>query len=92
MLKPYLSNQFKRDYDLLRRRGFDLGRLDAAIVLLLNQSLLDPKYRDHPLKGKWKEYRGLHVADDWILVYKVDGMLLGLFLTRTGTHVDVYGQ
>jgi mRNA-degrading endonuclease YafQ of YafQ-DinJ toxin-antitoxin module len=41
MLKPELSNRFKRDYNLLTQRGYDIAKL---------------------------------------------------MLSRTGTHVDVYGQ
>ena len=92
MLKPELSGRFKRDYVLLLRRGYDMKRLDAVVTLLLQQTPLEARYRDHPLKGKWRGYRGMHIADDWVLVYKVDGNRLKLMLTRTGTHVDVYGQ
>jgi mRNA interferase YafQ len=91
MLKPELSNRFKRDYNTLIRRGFDITRLDAVVLLLLRQVLLEPRHRDHPLKGKWRGYRSCHIADDWVLVYKVDGERLRLMLSRTGTHVDVYG-
>ena len=83
MLKPELSNQFKRDYDLLIRRGYDITQLDAVVILLLKQTPLKPQYRDHPLKGKWRGYRGCHIADDWVLVYKVDGDRLALMLSRT---------
>ena len=92
MLKPELSNRFKRDYDLLIRRGYDITRLDAVVLLLLQQIPLKSRHRDHPLKGKWRGYRGCHVADNWVLVYKVDGDKLKLMLSRTGTHVDIYGQ
>jgi mRNA interferase YafQ len=92
MLKTELSSQFKRDYALLKRRGYNTLKLDAVILLLLEQSPLEPRHRDHPLKGKWRGYRGCHIADDWILVYKVDGDKLKLILSRTGTHADVYGQ
>jgi len=52
MLKPELSNQFKRGYTLLIRRGYDIVRLDAVVLLLLRQSPLEPRHRDHPLKGR----------------------------------------
>jgi len=92
MLKPELSNQFKRDYDLLIRRGYDITRLDDVVLTLLKQTPLESRHRDHLLKGKWRGYRGCHIADDWVLVYKVDGGRLILMLSRTGTHVDVYGR
>ena len=38
MLKPELSNQFKRDYGLLIRRGYDITRLDVVVLLLLKQT------------------------------------------------------
>jgi len=92
MLKPELSNQFKRDYTLLVRRGNDIARLDAVVLMLLRQIPLEARHCDHPLKGKWRGYRGCHIADDWVLVYKIDGDRLRLMLSRTGTHVDVYGR
>ncbi len=92
MLKPELSSQFKRDYGLLIRRGYDLTKLEEVILILLQQSPLEARYRDHPLRGRWYGYRGCHIANDWVLVYRVDGNRLKLMLTRTGTHVDVYGQ
>jgi mRNA interferase YafQ len=92
MLKPELSNRFKRDYDLLIRRGYDIERLDTVVLLLLKQAPLEPRHHDHPLIRNWRGYRGCHIADDWVLVYKIDGDRLKLMLSRTGTHVDVYGQ
>ena len=92
MLKPELSNQFKRDYDLLIRRGYDITRLDTVVLVLLLQAPLEPRHRDHPLKGKWYGHRGCHIADDWVLVYKVDGDRLKLMLSRTCTHIDIYGR
>ena len=92
MLKPELSNRFKRDYNLLIRRGYDIAKLDSVIILLLKQIPLESRYRDHPLRGNWRGYRSCHIADDWVLVYKIDGNRLKLLLTRTGTHVDVYGK
>ena len=92
MLKPELSNQLKRDYDLLIRRGYDITKLDTVIIILLKQAPLEPRHRDHPLKGKWRGFRSCHIADDWVMVYKVDGDRLKLMLSRTWTHVDIYGQ
>jgi len=92
MLRPELSNQFKRDYGLLVRRGYDMTKLDAVVLILLKQAPLELRHLDHPLKGKWRGYRGCHIADDWVLVYRVDGDRLRLMLSRTGAHVDVYGR
>ena len=64
-LKPELSNQFKRDYDLLIRRGYDITKLGTVVLILLKQAPLEPRHRDHPIKWKLRGYRGCNIADDW---------------------------
>lgn len=46
---------YRRDYDLLRRRGFQMSRLDEAVRILSGEGRLPPAYYDHPLKGIWKD-------------------------------------
>ena len=89
MLKPELSNRFKQDYKLLIRRAYDITKLDAVVLLLLNQVPLKTPHQDHPLKGKWRGYRNCHVANDWVLVYKLNKDVLTLILSETGTHSDI---
>jgi mRNA interferase YafQ len=89
MLKPHLTSRFKRDYRRLERRGYDTQLLDEVVGLLLNETLLPSKYKDHPLKGDKHGYRDCHIEDDWVLVYKADKSVLTLILAATGTHADV---
>ena len=49
-----------------------------------------PQYRDHQLKGNMGEYRELHIESDWLLIYKIDGINLLLYLERTGSHADLF--
>lgn len=49
---------------------------------------MDPKHRDHKLKGAWVGSRECHIKPDWLLIYRVEGE--ELFLERTGTHVDLF--
>lgn len=49
MLKPGFTNQFKRDYKLAVKRGFDPKKLHTVVQLLCRQEPLPAAYRDHAL-------------------------------------------
>jgi len=50
--------------------------------------MLDPRYKDHPLKGNYVDMRECHIAPDWLLIYQADKDTV--FLTRTGSHADLF--
>jgi len=84
------TNMFEKDLSLAKRRGKDTTKLRIIIDLLLYQQPLPRELSDHPLKGKYKGYRDLHIEPDWLLIYKTDEK--DLWLTRTGTHADLFGS
>ena len=51
---------------------------------------LDEKYRDHPLLGDYVGMRECHITPDWLLIYQVRENEVVLFLSRTGTHSDLF--
>lgn len=92
MLKPEFTGQFKRDYKLAVKRGFDQKKLEEVITLLCNEQLLPEVYRDHALTNSrnYKNMRECHIAPDWLLVYKIVRETLILQLIRTGSHSDLF--
>lgn len=88
MLTPVRSAQFRRDVKRVERRGKDLSKLREFLILLLEQSDLPAKYRDHPLKGDWYGFRDAHIEPDWLLIYRIQGGELQL--ARTGSHADLF--
>ncbi len=90
MLDIVLSNHFKKDLRLAEKRGYNLDLLDEIVTKLANKEPLPAKNRDHDLLGKYKGFRECHVQSDWLLVYRVDEEEVYLFLSRTGTHSDLF--
>lgn len=88
MLKITRTGQFKKDYKLMQKRGKDMGKLKEVVEKLVREELLNKKYQDHPLLGKWKGTRDCHIEPDWILIYTETKD--ELILERTGTHVDLF--
>ena len=84
------SNQFKRDLKLAQKRGYDLGKIKKVIAALADGEPLDAHCRDHLLTGDWGGFRECHIQPDWLLIYQINGEQLLLFLTRTGTHSDLF--
>jgi mRNA interferase YafQ len=91
MLTTVSTNRFlKKDVQLALRRGKNLKKLEAVILLLANQSTLPANLRDHFLAGEWANHRECHIAPDCLLIYKIVGD--ELFLVRTGTHSDLFAK
>ena len=90
MLDVVLSNRFKKDLKLAAKRGLDLAELEAVVNRLAAQQPLPDKNRDHTLTGDYIGFRECHICPDWLLVYRVDGEDLVLFLFRTGSHTDLF--
>lgn len=45
MLKVRYSNQFKKDYKLIQKRGYDINKLKYVIHILVEGKPLPAKYR-----------------------------------------------
>ena len=90
MLEVVLSNRFRKDLKLAARRGLPLDELNSIVDQLAAQQPLPDKNRDHALTGDYIGFRECHIRPDWLLVYRVDGEALELFLFRTGSHTDLF--
>ena len=84
------ATAFRKDVKRADKRGKDMAKLRAVILLLLEDAPLEARYRDHPLKGAWQGYRDLHIEPDWLLLYRMTET--ELLLARTGTHSDLFGE
>ncbi|HEF9599128.1 TPA: type II toxin-antitoxin system YafQ family toxin [Campylobacter coli] len=61
---------------------------DEVIVKLSNDENLEPKYKDHQLKGEFKDFRECHIFGDLVIIYKRDDKILSLY--RIGRHQDLF--
>lgn len=90
MRKIKYHSSFKRDYKKIKKRGYDISKLEYVLNLLVNGEELPEKYQDHYLNGEYAGCRECHITPDWLLIYEVNDDSLVLFLTRTGTHSDLF--
>lgn len=90
MLKIRYSNQFKKDYKLIQKRGYDINKLKYVVQLLAEEKTLPAKYKDHYLTGDYKRFRECHIQPDWLLIYTIENDKITLTVSRTGSHSDLF--
>lgn len=90
MLTIKYETTFKKDFKRIIKRGYNIQLLEDVIEILASGQLLPEKYKDHNLTGNYYDCRECHITPDWLLIYKINNNELILYLTRTGTHSDLF--
>ena len=88
IVKP--TARFQKDLKLAAKRGYQIDLLTAVVKQLAAGEALAQRYKDHPLKGNYSNCRECHITPDWVLIYEIAHNDLILYLTRTGTHSDLF--
>jgi mRNA interferase YafQ len=91
MRKISRTSRFKKDYKRevkgQHRETLD-GDLLAVLSLLITDSPLPEKFRDHALTGEWSDHRDCHVRPDLVLIYRMPDTE-SLELVRLGSHSEL---
>ena len=90
MYESMPSGKFKKDLKLAIKRGYDMRLIDDVVSKLANGETLPEKNKDHALSGDYAGCRECHITPDWLLIYEIDNGELLLYLTRTGSHSDLF--
>ena len=88
MREIFETKQFRNDIKKIKKRGKALGKLKKVVEIVASGGVLDRRFRDHALGGKWIGSRDCHIEPDWLLIYRIDGE--SLYLERTGSHSDLF--
>ncbi|NOG98212.1 MAG: type II toxin-antitoxin system YafQ family toxin [Ignavibacteriae bacterium] len=92
MLEIKIEKTFKKDIKRDKKSGNysekDFELLKSIITSLQKQEVMKPQFKRHPLKGNLKSYESIHVKNDWLLIFKLEGKYLNLVML--GKHNQVY--
>ena len=84
------TTKFQKDLKRIEKRGYNISLLTEVIKKLASGEQLPEKNKDHNLLGEYSGCRECHIAPDWLLIYEIADDELILYLTRTGTHSDLF--
>lgn len=90
MYKIRPTVKFQKDLKRIQKRGYNISLLTDVLNILANGEKLPRKYKDHNLICNYKNCRECHITPDWLLIYEISNEELILYLTRTGTHSDLF--
>jgi mRNA interferase YafQ len=83
------TTSFKRSLKKYKHDKKLLRILEEITELLVNEKTIPREYLDHPLSGKYKGVRELHLRPDDLLLYvKVEGKRITL--VALGSHSEVF--
>lgn len=90
MYKVKFTNAYKKSIKRIIKRGLNISLLDEVIMKLSQGVELEPKYKDHMLKGEFAGFHECHIKPDWLLIYLIEDDILTLTLVDTGSHSDLF--
>ena len=84
------TNKFQKDLKTIQKRGYNIALITEVIKIIASGEKLPERYRDHKLSGNYSNFRECHITPDWLMIYELMEEDLILYLTRTGTHSDLF--
>ncbi|EKD23745.1 MAG: Toxin-antitoxin system, toxin component, RelE family [uncultured bacterium] len=86
------TSSYKKSFKKLAKSGiFPVTEIDRVVDMLASGELLDKKYKDHQLRGEYKNYRECHILNDLLLMYRIENKELVLILIDIGSHSQLFG-
>ena len=82
------SSKFRKHYKKLNQKDKEITK--KIINKLLNDEILESKYKDHKLIGKYAGFRECHIKPDLLLIYKKENNALILVCIAIGSHSDLF--
>ena len=82
------SSKFRKQYKRLNQKDKEITR--KIINRLLNDEILETKYKDHKLIGKYAGFRECHIKPDLLLIYKKENKASILVCIAIGSHSDLF--
>ena len=89
------SSKFRKQYKKLNQKEKEITK--KIINKLLNDEILESKYKDNKLIGKYAGFRECHIKPDLLLIYKKENNasrgqlpILILVCIAIGSHSDLF--
>ena len=86
LIRP--TSRFRKDLKKAAAQGRNLAPVKEVLETLAIPRPLPPRFRDHKLKGEWKDFRECHIESDWLLIYTITDFELRP--ARLGTHSELF--
>ncbi|MFG5117047.1 type II toxin-antitoxin system YafQ family toxin [Campylobacter lari] len=86
--KIELANRFKKHFKKLNQQ--EQAIFQDIVTKIANNEVLEPKYKDHALKGEYVSFRECHLKPDLLLIYQKQENKLILYCLDIGSHSELF--
>ncbi|EGK8065502.1 type II toxin-antitoxin system YafQ family toxin [Campylobacter lari] len=86
--KIELANRFKKHFKKLNQQEQII--FQDIVTKIANDEILEPKYKDHALKGEYVGFRECHLKPDLLLIYQKQEDKLILYCLDIGSHSELF--
>ena len=83
-----IKNTYRKDLKEVLKQGWNANKINAVVSQLLNDDILNPQLKAHPLICNYKGYMECHIFGDLVIIYKRNDEILSLY--RIGRHEDLF--
>ncbi len=83
------TNKFKKDFELLKKRNFEMKFIETVLKHLQEKGTVPAVYKPHKLYGNYNDCFECHIKPDWLLIWTYNSQT-EVSLIRTGTHSDLF--
>jgi mRNA interferase YafQ len=83
------TNRFKKDFELVKKRNYDLTLLEKIFTSLMETGTVPSLNKPHKLQGKYTDCFECHIKADWLLIWTINSNN-EIILIRTGSHSDLF--
>lgn len=90
MLKITTSKKYRTQFKKQTAQDQDL--IDEVVFKLASGKILEQRFYDHQLKGKYSQYRECHAKPDLLLIYQINNDVLELYLMQVGSHSELFNK
>jgi len=71
-----------------RPKGAQSSQIEKRLKTPAIPEALPAEFKDHKLKGEWREFRECHIEPDWLLIYSITDFELRP--ARVGSHAELF--
>ncbi|QCD44452.1 type II toxin-antitoxin system YafQ family toxin [Campylobacter mucosalis] len=87
-MKIHFTKNFKKQFKKLS--DDDKSLAFEVIEKISNGKVLEKRFKNHALKGKFKGLSECHLKPDLLLVYEIKNEIFTLFCVGIGSHSELF--
>lgn len=87
-MKIHFTKSFKKQFKKLN--DSDKSLTLEVIEKISNGVILEKRFKNHALKGKFKGLSECHLKPDLLLVYEIKNEIFTLFCVGIGSHSELF--